>query len=196
MKSLVEKINENVGKKTAWTSGTVIGENVYYSVYTSQITDVLNNHTKVLAEHSTAIAQLQAISYKHDEKIDEICQNLFNQDIRIKNIENRLDIVESILKEHQKVLDNLTGDVKEMREIINKIIHRIEKLETKMIEERAENKAEKIAEYLEKFDEEKLAEFAVFIIELRNQPEPFNLDDIIKGVKIILNKKSQVQIKK
>ncbi len=35
-------LDENVGKKTAWTSGTVIGENVYYSVYTSQITDVLN----------------------------------------------------------------------------------------------------------------------------------------------------------
>ncbi len=37
----VKVLDENVGKKTAWTSGTVIGENVYYSVYTSQITDVL-----------------------------------------------------------------------------------------------------------------------------------------------------------
>jgi hypothetical protein len=37
----VKKIDENVGKKSAWTQGTVIGENVYYSVYTSQITDVL-----------------------------------------------------------------------------------------------------------------------------------------------------------
>ncbi|MBP3596712.1 MAG: hypothetical protein J6J60_04860 [Clostridia bacterium] len=31
--------DENVGKKSAWTSGTVIGENVYYSVYTTQILD-------------------------------------------------------------------------------------------------------------------------------------------------------------
>ena len=38
----VKILDENVGKKTAWTSGTVIGENVYYSVYTSQITDVLS----------------------------------------------------------------------------------------------------------------------------------------------------------
>ena len=30
-------LDENVGKKSAWTQGTVIGENVYYSVYTAQI---------------------------------------------------------------------------------------------------------------------------------------------------------------
>ena len=33
----VKKLDENVGKKTAWTSDEVIGENVYYSVYTAQI---------------------------------------------------------------------------------------------------------------------------------------------------------------
>lgn len=37
----VKSIDENVGKKTAWTTGTVIGENVYYSVFTSQILDQL-----------------------------------------------------------------------------------------------------------------------------------------------------------
>ena len=36
-------LDENIGKKSAWTSGTVIGENVYYSVYTSQIMDVLES---------------------------------------------------------------------------------------------------------------------------------------------------------
>lgn len=35
----VKVLDENVGKKSAWTSGTVIGENVYYSVYTTQILD-------------------------------------------------------------------------------------------------------------------------------------------------------------
>lgn len=35
----VKILDENVGKKSAWTSGTVIGENVYYSVYTTQILD-------------------------------------------------------------------------------------------------------------------------------------------------------------
>jgi len=36
-------LDENVGKKSAWTQGTVIGENVYYSIYTSQIVDYLSN---------------------------------------------------------------------------------------------------------------------------------------------------------
>lgn len=39
-------LDENVGKKTAWTSGQVIGENVYYSVYTSQILDTLMSDNK------------------------------------------------------------------------------------------------------------------------------------------------------
>ena len=38
----VKVLDENVGKKTAWTKGEVIGENVYYSVYTSQIKDKLD----------------------------------------------------------------------------------------------------------------------------------------------------------
>lgn len=39
----VKVLDENIGKKTPWTQGTVIGENVYYSVYTSQITDVIED---------------------------------------------------------------------------------------------------------------------------------------------------------
>ena len=39
----VKRIDENVGKKSEWTSGSVIGENIYYSVYTSQITDVIGD---------------------------------------------------------------------------------------------------------------------------------------------------------
>jgi len=38
----VKVLDENVGKKTAWTNGTVIGENVFYSVYTSQILDKMS----------------------------------------------------------------------------------------------------------------------------------------------------------
>ena len=37
----VKLLDENVGKKTAWTQSQVIGENTYYSVYTSQIMDVI-----------------------------------------------------------------------------------------------------------------------------------------------------------
>ena len=38
-------LDENIGKKSAWTQGTVIGENVYYSVYTSQIVEVITDKT-------------------------------------------------------------------------------------------------------------------------------------------------------
>lgn len=37
----IKVLDENIGKKSAWTQGTVIGENVYYSIYTSQIVEVL-----------------------------------------------------------------------------------------------------------------------------------------------------------
>ncbi len=39
----VKVLDENVGKKSAWVQGTVIGENVYYSVYTTQIVDQIQN---------------------------------------------------------------------------------------------------------------------------------------------------------
>lgn len=38
-------LDENIGKKSAWTQGTVIGENVYYSVYTSQIMEEIETTT-------------------------------------------------------------------------------------------------------------------------------------------------------
>lgn len=40
----VKILDENVGKKSAWTQGIVIGENIYYSVYTSQIVDELQKN--------------------------------------------------------------------------------------------------------------------------------------------------------
>ena len=33
----VKKIDDNVGKKSTWTTSSVVGENVYYSVYTDTI---------------------------------------------------------------------------------------------------------------------------------------------------------------
>ena len=40
----VQVLDENPGKKTTQSAKDKIGENVYYSVYTSQIEDVLNNN--------------------------------------------------------------------------------------------------------------------------------------------------------
>ena len=45
---MVKILDENVGKKTAWTNSEVIGENVYYSVYTSQILDELTSGSDYL----------------------------------------------------------------------------------------------------------------------------------------------------
>ena len=39
----VKHLDENIGKKSEWTNKQVIGENVYYSVYTTQIEDHLNS---------------------------------------------------------------------------------------------------------------------------------------------------------
>ena len=54
----VKVLDENVGKKSAWTNGEVIGENVYYSVYTSQILDTLvgNNPTDYLMKEGDIFA--------------------------------------------------------------------------------------------------------------------------------------------
>ena len=41
----VKILDENVGKKSAWTNGTVIGENIYYSIYTSQIMNYITSMT-------------------------------------------------------------------------------------------------------------------------------------------------------
>lgn len=46
----VKLLDENVGKKTAWAQGTVIGENTYYSVYTSQIMEVLESESYKMKE--------------------------------------------------------------------------------------------------------------------------------------------------
>ena len=37
----VKHLDENIGNKSAWTQSSVIGENQYYSVFTSQITNKL-----------------------------------------------------------------------------------------------------------------------------------------------------------
>lgn len=37
--------DDNVGKKTSWTTSSVVGENVYYSVYTEAIEDKIYNGT-------------------------------------------------------------------------------------------------------------------------------------------------------
>ena len=63
----VKILDENIGKKSAWTTGQVIGENVYYSVYSTQITDVIS------AENGNGIYQMKegdifSVSVKNTNK--------------------------------------------------------------------------------------------------------------------------------
>ena len=44
----VKVLDENPGKKTTQAQSTKIGENVYYSMYTSQILDTIENNNKAL----------------------------------------------------------------------------------------------------------------------------------------------------
>ena len=46
----VKVLDENPGKKTTQAESTKIGENVYYSIYTSQILDNLRSGTLTLKE--------------------------------------------------------------------------------------------------------------------------------------------------
>ena len=63
----VKVLDENVGKKTAWTQGQVIGENVYYSVYTSQVLDVLlGNPTTPPADYLMKEGDIISCSAKND----------------------------------------------------------------------------------------------------------------------------------
>ena len=50
----VKVLDENVGKKSSWTTGTVIGENIYYSVYTSQIMNYLSDSDLATGEEEGA----------------------------------------------------------------------------------------------------------------------------------------------
>jgi len=43
----IKRIDENPGKKLAQASGDKIGENIYYSIYTSQVEDLLDIEEKV-----------------------------------------------------------------------------------------------------------------------------------------------------
>lgn len=43
----LKRLDENPGKKTTWTEGDKIGENLYYSVYTSQIMEDLSKDDEI-----------------------------------------------------------------------------------------------------------------------------------------------------
>jgi chromosome segregation ATPase len=157
----------------------------------NEITQILNKHTEILTEQSTAIAKLQAISIKNTEKIDEICQTLFNHESRINNLEERVDNIEKVLKKHEEAILNLTGDVSNMKVQMKEVLERLKKIEGRLEKiERGDiqKKADKIFKFLDKMNDNGLYELANFILELRNMNRPFNLQNVADGIKIIAEK--------
>ena len=64
----VKVLDENIGKKSAWTQGTVIGENVYYSVYTSQILDTIQNANNSNGVYAMKEGDIFSVSIKNTNK--------------------------------------------------------------------------------------------------------------------------------
>lgn len=80
----VKILDENIGKKSAWTQGQVIGENVYYSVYTSQIVDVLRdkngNGTYVMKEGDIFSVTVKNTSKTMSQSLREIFYSVTGDD--------------------------------------------------------------------------------------------------------------------
>ena len=141
-----------------------------------------------MVAHSIAIAAIQAITNQHSEKISDIYGHLNNHENRLNDIEKRLDKIDIILIEHSKALQNIASDVSEMKKSIENISENIYKLQIRANAKDAQYKVERIEDFLDKFTEKGLYEFAEFIIDLRSQNQPFNLDHIVEGVKLIYEK--------
>ena len=63
----VKILDENVGKKSAWTTGTVRGENIYYSVYTAQILEVLMDENGT-SSYNMSEGDILSVSVKNTNK--------------------------------------------------------------------------------------------------------------------------------
>lgn len=55
-------LDESVGKKSGWTSGSVIGENVYVSVYTTPILKKMNGNVYNMKEGDILVGKVKNIN--------------------------------------------------------------------------------------------------------------------------------------
>ncbi len=70
----VKVLDENPGKKTTWAVSDKIGENTYYSVYTSQIEEVLDSQGKYVLKEGDVVS----ISVKNtNTTISQMLRNFF-----------------------------------------------------------------------------------------------------------------------
>ena len=61
----VKVLDENPGKKTEQAQSTVIGENVYYSIYTSQILDVIDPDTGTPGTYNLKEGDIVSVKVKN-----------------------------------------------------------------------------------------------------------------------------------
>ena len=61
----VKVLDENPGKKTEQATSTVIGENVYYSIYTSQILDVVDPDTGIPQNYNLKEGDIVSVKVKN-----------------------------------------------------------------------------------------------------------------------------------
>lgn len=70
----VKVLDENPGKKTTWAVTDKIGENIYYSVYTSQIEEVLSTDNKYVLKEGDIVT----VSVKNtNTTISQMLRNFF-----------------------------------------------------------------------------------------------------------------------
>lgn len=70
----VKHLDENIGKKSEWTNKQVIGENVYYSVYTTQIEEKLDASNNYLMKEG----DIFSVSVKNtNTTISQTLRNFF-----------------------------------------------------------------------------------------------------------------------
>lgn len=70
----VKVLDENPGKKTTWAVTDKIGENIYYSVYTSQIEEVLSTDNKYVLKEGDILT----VSVKNtNTTISQMLRNFF-----------------------------------------------------------------------------------------------------------------------
>ena len=79
------------------------------------------------------------------------------------------------------VIENLIYEIRGKQVMLDSDLAKLYEVETKQLNRQVKRN-------IERFDEEGLYEFAEFINGLRAQNQPFNLNQVIEGVKLILQK--------
>lgn len=79
-------LDENVGKKTIQANATKIGENVYYSIYTTQILETLNAKYKALTDEGKTSEQASELATYTLKEGDMATVSIKNKSLTISQV--------------------------------------------------------------------------------------------------------------